>query len=209
MTIKFCERANVIVEIFLSLRRLLVEHREGGIAQICRKLRATFALNQKNPRAHKNKIGTPPPPNPKSPPLKWGILWTQVFLQKERIFQAPIKLAQPFFPGPELRTRILRTRGFFWLNGVYSVSYMRGTVLDFVANSRINFRHFYANTLRELVSYILRYTLQPWQLKAPGPRPTIKQLKEACKGNRSPCKGEPMALQRGTEPPRKGDRGPF
>ena len=28
-------------------------------------------------------------------------------------FQAPIKLAQPF-PAPELRTRILRTRGCFW-----------------------------------------------------------------------------------------------
>ena len=40
---------------------------------------------QKNPRAHKNKIGTSPPP-PQKPPLKRGILWTWVFLQKERIF---------------------------------------------------------------------------------------------------------------------------
>ena len=29
-------------------------------------------------------------------------------------FEAPIKLVQPF-PAPELRTRILRTRGFFWV----------------------------------------------------------------------------------------------
>ena len=33
---------------------------------------------QKNPRAHKNKIGTPPP-KPKIPPLKQGILWTWRF----------------------------------------------------------------------------------------------------------------------------------
>ena len=41
--------------------------------------------NQKNPRAHKNKIGTPPPP-PTPPPQKRGILRTWFFLQKERIF---------------------------------------------------------------------------------------------------------------------------
>ena len=38
--------------------------------------------NQKSPRAHKNKIGTsPPPPKPKipPPPLKRGILWTRRF----------------------------------------------------------------------------------------------------------------------------------
>ena len=33
--------------------------------------------------------------------LKGGILWTWFFLQKERIFQAPIKLAQPF-SGPRI-----------------------------------------------------------------------------------------------------------
>ena len=74
-------------------------------------------FNQKNPRANKNIIGTPPPPPPKTqntPPLKQGILRTWVFLQKERIFQASIKLAQPFL-APELRTRSLRTQGFFWL----------------------------------------------------------------------------------------------
>ena len=37
------------------------------------------------------------------------------FLQKLRRqkFQAPIKLAHPF-PAPELRTKIIRTRGFSW-----------------------------------------------------------------------------------------------
>ena len=43
---------------------------------------------QKNPRAHKNKIGTPPPPPPpkKKKNPKRGILRTWFFLQKERIF---------------------------------------------------------------------------------------------------------------------------
>ena len=52
-------------------------------------------MSEKSSRP-KNKIGTPP--------LKGGILWTWVFLQKQRIFQAPIKLAQPF-PAPELLTK--------------------------------------------------------------------------------------------------------
>ena len=50
----------------------------------------------------------------------------------------------------------------------------------------------------ELGSYILRDTPEPRQLKAPGPKPTIKQLKEARKGNGSPRKGNQW--------PRKGDR---
>ena len=33
--------------------------------------------------------------------------------ERTHFFQASIKLVQPF-PAPELRTRILRTRGFFW-----------------------------------------------------------------------------------------------
>ena len=42
---------------------------------------------QKNPRAHKNRIGTPPPPKPKiPPPLKRGIYGHGFFLQKEHIF---------------------------------------------------------------------------------------------------------------------------
>ena len=71
---------------------------------------------QKNPRAHKNEIGTPPPPkNPKyPPPLKRGILRTWRFSAAERKqkYQASIKLTHPF-PAPESRTKILRTRGFF------------------------------------------------------------------------------------------------
>ena len=43
---------------------------------------------QKNPRAHKDKIGTypPPPKNSKYPPLKRGSLWALLFLQNGRIF---------------------------------------------------------------------------------------------------------------------------
>ena len=54
---------------------------------------------QKNLRAHKNKIGTPP-----QPPPKRGILWTWVFLQKERIFLGAHKIGAAIF-GPELRTK--------------------------------------------------------------------------------------------------------
>ena len=63
----------------------------------------------------KIKSALPPPPQKtqNTPPLlKRGILWTWFFLQKERIFQASVKLTHPF-PAPELRTKILRKRGFF------------------------------------------------------------------------------------------------
>ena len=58
---------------------------------------------EKKPRAHKNKIGTsPPPPNPKyPPPLKRGILWTWVFLQKERIFPGAHKIGAAI-SGPRI-----------------------------------------------------------------------------------------------------------
>ena len=64
-----------------------------------------FCNSQKNPRAHKNKIGSPPPPKKKTPkhppPPKRGILWAWVFsCRKNAFFQAPIKLAQPL-PAPE------------------------------------------------------------------------------------------------------------
>ena len=36
---------------------------------------------------------------------------------------------------------------------------------------------FFDYFLRELGSYILRDTPKPWQLKARGPKPTIKQLR--------------------------------
>ena len=58
-----------------------------------------------------------------------------------------------------------------------------------------------AHTLRELGSYILRDTSKPWQLKVPGPKPTIEQLKEAHKGNGYPRKGNQW--------PPKGNGPPF
>ena len=64
-----------------------------------------IAILQKNPRAHKNIIGTPPPPpKPKipPPPLKRGILWTwPLFLQKERIFPGVHKIDAPI-SGPRI-----------------------------------------------------------------------------------------------------------
>ena len=72
--------------------------------------------HQKNPRAHKNKIGTPPPPKPKLPPAppENEEFYGHGGFPAERTqkFEAPIKLAQPF-PAAELRTRILQIRGFF------------------------------------------------------------------------------------------------
>ena len=71
------------------------------------------AVCQKNPRAHKNKIGTPPPPKPKIPPPKKEEFYGHGFSCRKSAFcQASIKLTHPF-SGPELRTKILRTRGFF------------------------------------------------------------------------------------------------
>ena len=69
-----------------------------------------------DPRAHKNKIGTSPPPKPKiPPPPKNEEFYGHGFSCRTDVFffQASIKLAQPF-PAPELRTQILRTQGFFW-----------------------------------------------------------------------------------------------
>ena len=72
---------------------------------------------QKNPRIHKNKISTsPPPPKKKNlipPPLKRGILWAWRFsCRKNAIFQAPIKLVQPF-PAPEVRAKKYMDTGIF------------------------------------------------------------------------------------------------
>ena len=72
-----------------------------------------FSCYQKNPRAHKNKIGTPPPKKNPTPPPKTRNFMDMVFpAERTHFLQASIKLAQPF-PAPELRTQILRTRGFF------------------------------------------------------------------------------------------------
>ena len=61
---------------------------------------------------------TPPPKTQNTPPPpKRGILWTWVFLaERTHFFQASIKLTHPF-PAPELRTKILWTRGFFYSSG--------------------------------------------------------------------------------------------
>ena len=86
------------------------------------KLRAKFSFptsgpdgNQKSPRAHKNKIGTPPPKKPKiPPPLKRGILWTWFFLQKERIFPRVHKIDAPI-SGPRIADKnFTDTRIFFF-----------------------------------------------------------------------------------------------
>ena len=100
-------------EISSSLRGLL--GRAGIICIVRWNLRQV--MFQRNPRAHKNKIGTSPPPQKKKPntptPLKTrNLMGMSVFLQKERNLRAPIKLAQPF-PAPESRAKNLRTRGFF------------------------------------------------------------------------------------------------
>ena len=66
---------------------------------------------QKNPRAHKNKIGTPPPP-PKKKNQKRGILRTWFFLQKERIFPGVHKIGAPI-SGPRIAdTNFTDTRIF-------------------------------------------------------------------------------------------------
>ena len=59
------------------------------------------------------KIKSALPPPPQNLPQKRGILRTQVFpAERTHFFQVSIKLAHPL-PAPELRTRILWTRGFF------------------------------------------------------------------------------------------------
>ena len=67
--------------------------------------------SQKNPRAHKNKIGTSPPPP------KRGILWTLFFLQSGRIFPGVHKIGAAI-SGPRIAdknftdTRIFLKKGF-------------------------------------------------------------------------------------------------
>ena len=74
--------------------------------------------SQKNPRAHKNKIGTSPPPKTKiPPPLKRGILWTRVFLQKERIFPGVHKIGAAI-SGPRIADKnFMDTRIFLKQEG--------------------------------------------------------------------------------------------
>ena len=60
----------------------------------------------------KSALPPPPPKNPKYPPLKEEFYGHGFSCRTDAFFQVSIKLAQPF-PAPELRTQILRTRGFF------------------------------------------------------------------------------------------------
>ena len=62
----------------------------------------------------KIKSALPPPPPKKKTLKRRNFTDTGFPAERTLFFQVSIKLAQPF-PGPELRTRILRTRGFFWL----------------------------------------------------------------------------------------------
>ena len=59
------------------------------------------------------KIKSALPPPKKTPPKKGEFYGHGFSCRKNAFFQVSIKLAHPI-PAPELRTRILRTRGFFW-----------------------------------------------------------------------------------------------
>ena len=77
-----------------------VPQKRGALSQ-----KTLFYLCQENwiSRAHKNKIGTPPPPKNEKNQNTHGFS-----CRTDAFFQVSIKLAQ-------LRTKSLRTRGFFWL----------------------------------------------------------------------------------------------
>ena len=71
-------------------------------------------LNQKNPRAHKNKIGTsPPPPNPKYPPPKNEEFFGHRFsCRKNAFFPGVHNIGAAFF-GPRIAdTNFTDTRIF-------------------------------------------------------------------------------------------------
>ena len=126
---------------------------------------AVFLLKQtlfrKNPRAHKNKIGTSPPPaKPKIPPPNPKFYGHGFSCRTDAFFQASIKLAQPF-PAAELRTKIYGHEDFselcsypyrpnlsaysFWGGGVPQVKRVeticpdiqtcQGDLKEFLANS--------------------------------------------------------------------------
>ena len=85
-------------------------------------------ISQKNPRAHKNKIGTPPAPpqNPKypPPPLKRGILWTWVFPAERTHFSR-----RPPISGPRIAdNNFTDTRTF--LNFVFEASFLPREVIS-------------------------------------------------------------------------------
>ena len=84
------------------------------LQEICTKMFLTYfctesadrlAQDQKNPRAHKNKIGTPPHPpkkNPKyPPPVKRGILWTWFSCRTDACFPGVHKIGAAI-SGPRI-----------------------------------------------------------------------------------------------------------
>ena len=74
-------------------------------------------MYQKNPRAHKNKIGTPPLQNPKSPPSK-EFYGHEGFPpeKKNQKSQAPIQLTQPFPACPRIAgENFYGYDAFFWV----------------------------------------------------------------------------------------------
>ena len=79
----------------------------------CPKIRAPIKIKSAFPPPPKPKV-PPPPKTQNTPSKKDEEFYGHGFSCRKNIFQVSIKLAQPF-PAPELRTRILRTRGFFWL----------------------------------------------------------------------------------------------
>ena len=76
---------------------LFLESRQSAIDPLVSPCLSCLPFTQKNPRAHKNKIGTPPPPpKPKiPPPPKRGILYGHRFsCRKNAFFQVSIKFAR-------------------------------------------------------------------------------------------------------------------
>ena len=102
-------------------------------------------LPQKIPAPIKIKSALPPQTQNTPPPKTRNFMDMEVSCRKSAFFQVSIKLAQPF-PAPELRTRILWTRGFFrvglWQNGFFAdfyfwaAGFFRSVCSDFSSNSR-------------------------------------------------------------------------
>ena len=69
---------------------------------------------QKNPRAHKNKIGHSPPQTQNTPPPKTRNLWTWLFpAERTHFSRRPYNCRSHFWPQ-NCGQKLLRTRGFFW-----------------------------------------------------------------------------------------------